>query len=55
MNLSPAGPGGMRLSFGSETPNDIKEPEIRAQYEEALKQNEEKAARRNFFERDCTI
>jgi hypothetical protein len=47
MNLSPAGPGGMNYPSGVD-PNDIKEPEIRAQYEEALKQNEEKAARELF-------
>jgi hypothetical protein len=47
MNLRPAGPGGMNYPSGVD-PNDIKEPEIRAQYEEALKQNEEKAARELF-------
>ncbi|MGO8763942.1 MAG: discoidin domain-containing protein [Limisphaerales bacterium] len=47
MNLSPPGLGGMRYPSGVD-PNDIKEPEIRVQYEVALKQNEEKAARELF-------
>jgi hypothetical protein len=47
MNLSPPGPCGMNYPSGVD-PNDIKEPEIRAQYEAALKQNEEKAARALF-------
>ena len=47
MNLISPGPEG--LKYPSEVdPNDIKEPEIRAQYEAALKQNEEKAARALF-------
>jgi hypothetical protein len=47
VSLSPPGPGGMRYPSGVD-PNDIKEPEIRAQYEAALKQNEEKAVRELF-------
>ena len=43
VNLVPPGTDGLRYPSGID-PNDIKEPEVRAQYESALKQNAEKAA-----------
>src|SRR4051812_6144245 len=46
-SIAPPGRGGLRYPSGV-APRDIKEPEIREQYEAALKQNEEKAARVNF-------
>ncbi|MGH7941092.1 MAG: discoidin domain-containing protein, partial [Limisphaerales bacterium] len=50
VELAPPGPEGWKYPSGV-SPNDIKEPEVRAQYEAALKQNEEKARRELFQSR----
>jgi hypothetical protein len=47
LNLSPAGPKGMKYPSGV-APEDIKEPEVRSQYEAAIKDNEKKKARALF-------
>jgi F5/8 type C domain len=47
VELAPPGAGGLRYPSGVD-PNDIKEPEVRAQYEAELKENAAKAARELF-------